>query len=162
MSTSKSRRRALTTIDPVRLAPIPFSYYGRPMIPVSLGAWLVVLAFPFIVVAALAWPAYVIRRYRAIRRGATPEEASARFKRQIVVGGAICYIALVIAVLAPTVSPALTGFVEKGGLAAVVPLIFVDVLLAAVFSEARALRAFSRAGRGPELAQARTSGDSAR
>src|SRR3954469_9067816 len=98
------------------------------MIPVSLGAWLVVLAFPFIVVAALGWPTYVVRRYRAIRRGATPEQATARFKRQTLVGGAICYAVLVIAVLAPTASPALSGFVEKGGLAAVVPLIFVDFL----------------------------------
>jgi len=84
------------------------------MIPASLGAWLVVLAFPFAVVAALSWPIYVVRRYRAIRRGATPEEASARFKRQTIVGGAICYAVLAVAVLAPTVSPALSGFVEKG------------------------------------------------
>src|SRR5262245_45695416 len=101
------------------------------MIPVSLGAWLVVLAFPFIVVAALAWPTYVVRRYCAIRRGATPAEASARFKRQTLVGGVICYAVLVIAILAPNVSPALSSFVEKGGLAAVVPVILVDFLLGA-------------------------------
>jgi hypothetical protein len=127
------------------------------MIPVSVGAWLVVLAFPFIVVAALGWPVYVVRRYRAIRRGTTPEDASARFKRQTIVGGAICYAVLVIAVLAPTVSPALSGFVEKGGLAAVVPVILVDVLLGAVFSDARAARAFKRMGGGGELPQARAS-----
>ena len=128
------------------------------MIPVSLGAWLVVLAFPFIIVAALGWPIYVVRRYRAIRRGATPVEASARYKRQTVVGGAICYVVLAIAVLMPTVSPALSEFVEKGGLAAVVPLIFIDVLLGAIFGDVRATRAFTRTGSCAELPQARTSG----
>ncbi len=128
------------------------------MIPASIGAWLVVLAFPFIVVAALGWPLYVVRRYRAIRRGATPDEASARFKRQTIVGGAIGYAVLAVAVLAPTVSPALSRFVEKGGLVAIVPLIFIDVLLGAMFSEARATRAHTHTGAGAELPQARTSG----
>jgi hypothetical protein len=127
------------------------------MIPVSIGAWLVVLAFPLILVAAFAWPVWVIRRYRAIRRGATADVASARLRRQMIVGGAICYVVLVIAVLMPTVSPALSGFVERGGLAGVVPLLLVDFALAAVFSEARAMRAFERAGGAAELPPARVS-----
>lgn len=121
------------------------------MIPTSLGAWLVVLGFPFVVVAAVVWPVYVVRRYRAIRRGATAEEASARFRRQTIIGGAICYAVLVVAVFAPAVSEPLSAFVERGGLAAIVPLIGVDLALGAVFSEARAARAFVRSrtsGRG--------------
>jgi hypothetical protein len=126
------------------------------VIPASVGAWLVVLAFPFVIVAALAWPVYVVRRYRAIARGASPEQAGARFKRQMIVGGAIAYAVLVIAVFAPTVSPALSKFVERGGLAAVVPLILVDFLLGAVCNDARALRAFERSGGRAELPPART------
>jgi cytochrome c biogenesis factor len=115
-------------------------YYERSVIPASLGAWMVVLTFPLIVVVALGWPVYVVRRYRAIRRGATPDEARARFKRQTMVSGAICYVVLAVAVLAPTVSPALSAFVGRGGLAAIVPLIAINVLLGAIFSDARATR----------------------
>lgn len=66
---------------------------------------------------------------------------------------------LLIAILAPDVSPAVSSFVAKGGLAGVVPLILIDVALGAIFSEQRAMRALQRRGGRAELPAAHIAGD---
>jgi hypothetical protein len=96
------------------------------MIPASIGALLVVLTFPFLIVAVVVYPMYLVQRYR--------------------VGGALLYAVLVIAILAPDVEPSVSRFVHAGGLAMIVPIIFIDVMLGAVLSPERARRANARRG----------------
>ena len=113
-------------------------------IPASLGAWLIVLMFPLIVAAALVYPVYVIWRFAHLRRHGLTDAfgaASKRFLKAALVGGVLMYGILALAMFWPQVAPVLTNFIGEGGLALIVPVIFLNFLLSAILSESNALRA---------------------
>jgi hypothetical protein len=111
--------------------------------PVSLGALLVSVLLPVIVAASVLFPAYAIWRYRVIVADGDGEKVTTLRRRFVRVGFAVslaAYVALIIGIFSPTVAPSLSLFIESGGLAGIVPLIFADIALGAIFSRERALR----------------------
>jgi hypothetical protein len=116
--------------------------------PVSVGALLVWLLFPAIIAASLLFPVYAICRYRVILAHGDGEKGSLLRRRFVHVGLGLSlatYVVLITGIFSPMMVPALSRFIESGGLAAIVPLIFVDVALGAIFSRERALRQRSSA-----------------
>ncbi len=108
-----------------------------------MGGIVIRLLFPGIIAAAILFPAYVIMRYCAIVRvgdGDVVVSLRRRFIRMGIALSVAVAVVLFIGIFYQSVSRSLSRFVEAGGLAAVVPLIFVDVVLGAVFSRERALR----------------------
>jgi len=98
------------------------------------------LVLPFVVVCAVMFPIYVVRRYRLTVLGDDTRLLRRRFGWWVVLGTAWAYGLLLVGMFLPAVLPALSRFLESGGLAAVVPLLFIDFAMAAAFSEERALR----------------------
>jgi hypothetical protein len=111
--------------------------------PVSLGACLVWLLFPAIVAASILFPVYAIWRYRIISVDGEGEKVATLRRTFVLLGIGLslaAYVILVVGIFSPTIVSSLSRFIESGGLAGVVPLIFVDVALGAIFSRERALR----------------------
>lgn len=94
------------------------------------------------VAAALVFPFYVVWRYRYLRIHG-PNERFVTIRRGFImlglILGAALYVLLGLSMFAPQGVPTFYRLAERGYLAFVVPLIFLDVILNAVLSAERAL-----------------------
>jgi hypothetical protein len=116
-----------------------------------LGGFVLLLfvALPAIVVGSILYPFYAVGRFRILARegeGDRDDEFRRRWgwfaKRTVL----LAYILFVIAFTLPDVLPRFRALLESGRLYLVVLPVLLDMVLANVFSQERALRRFERRG----------------
>ena len=111
--------------------------------PVSVGGFLVWALFPVILTTALLFPIYAPWRYRVIVADGERERLAMLRQRFVRLGVGVSlatYVMLAIGILRPGITPIFSRFIENGGLAGIVPLIFANVAMGAIFNRERALR----------------------
>jgi len=108
----------------------------------GLTYWIVALALPAIITAAVLFPVFAVVRFIVLRRhGEGPAYASFRrfsFRAAPVLVGT-AYVVLGIGIFRLDLAPGLTKFIARGGLVVVQPLVVLDVVLGALLSPKRAL-----------------------
>ena len=113
------------------------------MIPVSIGAWLVVFLFPLLIAAAFLYPGFAVWRFVHLKRhGADGQYRRLKktFTLVALLGGGGLYVLLALAMFRPSAVRTFSRLVEDGWLALAVPVIFLDIVLANVLTTERALR----------------------
>jgi hypothetical protein len=106
------------------------------------GYWVVALSFPAILVTATAFPVFAVTRYVVLRRHGegTAHRTMERIARRVWIALIVCvYAVTLLVLLRPGALPGFTRFILRGGLAVLVPAIFLDYAMGLLLSPARAL-----------------------